>query len=47
MDDKDDWIGYFLWELDFGRKWKKHSVEINGKSVKLKSASDLWKLLNN
>lgn len=28
---KESWIEYFIWELDFGRKWKKSSVLVNGK----------------
>lgn len=43
---KDSWIDYYLWELDFGRKWKKDSVQVKGKNFKLKNAYDLWDLLN-
>lgn len=43
---KNSWIEYYLWELDFGKKWTKYSIEIKGKSFKLKNAYDLWDLLN-
>jgi hypothetical protein len=43
---KDSWIEYFIWELDFGRKWKKGMVKIKGKDFKLQNAYDLWDLLN-
>jgi hypothetical protein len=42
----DSWIDYYMWELDFGKKWETDSVEINGKNIKLKTADDLWDLLN-
>ena len=40
------WIEYFMYELDFGRKWKKGNVIIKGKNVPLKNSHDLWDLLN-
>src|SRR5690554_3234019 len=40
------WIEYYLWGLDFGRKWKKGSVIINNKDFKLQNAYNLWDLLN-
>ena len=43
---KDSWIEYYLWELDFGRKWEKDSIKINGKNFKLQTACDLWDLLS-
>lgn len=43
---KYSWIEYYLWELDFGRKWKKDSVKVKGKNFKLQNAYDLWDLLN-
>ena len=40
---KDSLIEYFMWELDFGKKYKKGCVSYkNGKNIKLKSASDLY-----
>jgi len=43
---KDSWIEYFMWELDFGRKWVKDTIKVEGKYFKLQSADDLWDLLN-
>lgn len=42
---KDSWIEYWMWELDFGKKWKENSVQIKGKSFNLQTAEDLWDLL--
>lgn len=43
---KDSWIEYFIWELDFGRLYKEGCVKILDKNFTLKTASDLWDLLN-
>jgi hypothetical protein len=43
---KDSWIDYFIWELDFGNLYKEGCVTINDKNFTLKTASDLWDLLN-
>ena len=43
---KDSWIEYFIWELDFGRLYKKGSIQISGKDFTLKTSSHLWDLLN-
>ena len=43
---KDSWIEYYMWELDFGVKYSKGCVKIQGKDFELKTASDLWDLLN-
>ena len=40
------WIEYYMWELHFGRKWKKGMVKIKGKDFKLQTAIDLWDILN-
>lgn len=36
-------IEYFMWELDFGRKWKPGMVTYKGKDIKMKTAADLWR----
>jgi len=43
---KDSWIEYYMWELDFGLKYSKGCVKIQCKEYELKTASDLWDLLN-
>jgi hypothetical protein len=40
------WIEYFIWELDFGKKYEDGRVQMSGKDIKLQTASDLWDLLN-
>jgi len=43
---KDSWIEYFIWELDFGKKYKKGCASHrNGKDIKLKTAVDLYNFL--
>lgn len=43
--DIDEWISYFCFELDFGRKWKQGRIKGSGKDIKLENASDLYDLL--
>lgn len=43
--DKGDWIGYYVWELDFGDDWLEGAVTVDGKDVKLQTPTDLWNLL--
>ena len=47
MDDenKDSWIEYYMWELDFGKDWKKGYITIKDKDVPLQNAGNLWNLL--
>lgn len=45
FDDKDNWICYFVYELDFGKKWKQGMVTENDVDVKLQTAEDLYDLL--
>ena len=44
-DIEDSWIEYYVWELDFGRKFKKGMVTLNEKNISLKTPLDLWKFL--
>lgn len=41
MDD----ISYYMWELDFGKKWEPGMVVIDGKDIPLRNSHDLWKLI--
>lgn len=44
--DKDGWIDYFCFELDFGKKWKEGTItEKDGTDIVLKTAEDLYNLL--
>jgi hypothetical protein len=40
------WIEYFMWELDFGRKYKDKTVQVQGQDYSLSSVKDLWNILN-
>lgn len=46
MNDKYDWIDYWMYELDFGRKYHDGCVTDNqGNSIKLATIEDLWNLI--
>jgi len=45
QDKENGWISYWVYELDFGKKARKTSVTMKGKSVPIKTASDLYKIL--
>jgi len=47
-EDVDEWISYFCYELDFGKKWKEGMVkDKDGADIKLQTAEDLYNLLQN
>ncbi len=43
--DEFDNIEYFIWELDFGKKWKENSFTIYGKSIDISDAGKLYNFL--
>jgi len=43
--DVDDWIGYWLYELDCGRLAKRNSIKIGKKNIPIKTLDDLYNLL--
>ncbi len=43
--DKDKWIDYWIWELDWGKNAKKDSVQVQGNPVPIKTMSDLYNLI--
>ena len=48
MNDENDWIDYFLYDLDFGRAWKEGAItEADGTDIMLSTPEDLWNLLTN
>lgn len=48
MDDKFDWIGYWLYELNMGKDYKQGIVtDKDGKNIKLKTIDDLYKCVVN
>ncbi len=40
-----DDITYYMWELDFGKKWAPGMVIIDEKDIPLCNSHDLWKLI--
>lgn len=48
MHDTGDWIGYWIYELDFGRKYKSGDVtDANGVPIPFGSARELYNYLCN
>ena len=47
MNDKSDWIGYWLYELDCGKKAKSSSVKKNGKNILIKTIDNLYDCIKN
>lgn len=46
--DKNEWIDYFCFELDFGRKWEHGSIkDKDGNEIVLKTPEDLYELISN
>ena len=44
--DTDEWISYFCYELNFGRKWKEGTVkDRDGADIKLQTPEDLYDFL--
>ena len=44
-DDKDDWIGYWLYDLDCGKLAKKKSIQMKGKNIPIKTLDDLYNII--
>lgn len=45
FNDEADWIGYWIYELDYGKTYKKGCVKEKGKEIPLKTVKDLYNLL--
>lgn len=46
VDDKDDWIGYFIFEMDFGKQNDVLQVkDCDGNEIPLKTTKDLWNII--
>ena len=39
-------IEYFMWELEFGKKYTEGCISKDGKNIPLATAEDLWNLIN-
>jgi len=47
FDDKSELIDYYIFELDYGKRWTPESITINGKSVRLTNPEELYTELQN
>lgn len=45
MEDKDDWISYWIYELNCGKNYKPGTITQNDKDIKLKTINDLYKCI--
>lgn len=45
FNDINDWIGYFIWELDFGKSFKLGMVKDNGQNCDLSNSEKLYEFL--
>lgn len=41
-----DDINYYIWELNFGKKWGPGKITIDGHDVPLRNSHDLWKIVS-
>jgi len=44
--DESGWVGYWLYELEMGKKYKPGMIKEKGKNVKLKTIEDLFNIIN-
>ncbi len=48
VDDKNDWISYWIYDLNCGKDAKNKTVtNKQGKNIPIKTISDLWEIINN
>lgn len=40
--DENEWINYFCFDLDFGRKWKPGKVSAKGNDIRLSTPEELY-----
>lgn len=43
--DSENWIDYYIYELDCGKNWEPGTITINNKDIKLQTEEDLYNLL--
>ena len=46
LNDVDEWISYFIFELDFGRLSDAYSVSFNGEPIPMETPEHLWNILH-
>lgn len=48
MNDKSEWIAYYVYELGFGLLYEEYSItDKDGKPIPLKTIKDLWNIIKN
>lgn len=45
LNDRGEWIDYWLWELNFGKNFVLGDVEVNGQEIDLSTARNLYDFL--
>jgi hypothetical protein len=45
-DEESQWISYWVYELDFGKKYHPGTVTVEGENIPFKTVEDLWIFLN-
>lgn len=45
INDSNGWIGYWLYELDFGKNAKKNTVTINKRNIPIKTLDNLYDII--
>lgn len=46
LNDKDNWIAHYIFELDYGAQNDRLKVYENGEEIPLKTPEDLWSILH-
>lgn len=41
----DDWLAYYCFGMNFGKKYEEGDIVIDGKNVPLRNVEDLWHIL--
>lgn len=45
FEDNNDWIGYYIWELNFGKNWNPGTVRCKDKDIRLDTDENLYDFL--
>lgn len=46
LKDSEGWINYWVFDLDFGEKYHKGCVRVDGRDIALETVDDLWRFIN-
>jgi hypothetical protein len=48
FNDSAGWVGFYCWDLDFGRNWEPNVVtDERGQDIPLGTVEDLWNIITN